>query len=92
MAGGRPTKYKKNLCKQALELFERGYSIVQIAAEFSISRDTIYEWENQYPEFSDTLAIGRTKAEAFWEGILQDTAKTKNAITNGNLALILKSR
>ena len=92
MAGGRPTKYNKSLCKKALKLMEQGKSIVQVAANFNISRETIYAWEKEHKEFSDTLSTGRVKAEAFWEQVLQDVAQKQNAVTNGNLALIMKCR
>jgi len=92
MAGGRPTKYKRLFCEQAVGLMGQGCSIVQVAAEFNVSKDTIFEWEKVHSEFSDSLAIGRVKAEAFWEKILNEQAQLKNTVTNGNLALILKCR
>ena len=89
---GRPTKYDKTMCEKVLELMSKGKSIVQVAAEFNVSRETIYAWEKEHKEFSDTLSIGRMKSEAFWEEVLQEMAVKQNAVTNGNLALILKCR
>ena len=89
---GRPTKYDESMCEKVIELMSQGKSIVQVAAEFNVSKDTIFEWEKVHKEFSDSLMLGRLKAEAFWEGHLQKLAKSKNSITNGNLALILKCR
>ena len=89
---GRPTKYDESMCEKVIDLMSQGKSIVQVAAEFNVSKDTIFEWEKVHEEFSDSLTLGRLKAEAFWEGHLQKLAKSKNSITNGNLALILKCR
>jgi len=93
-AGGRPTKYNKKLCEKALKLFEKGFSIVQVAAEFNVSKDTIFEWAKVHPEFSDSLAKGKAKAEAFWETILQGGASGANEqpVNQGLLSLIMKCR
>jgi len=94
MPGGRPTLYDESLCEKALELFGKGLSVVQVAAEFNVSRDTIYEWAKVHPEFSDTLSTGIAKAEAFWETILQGGASGANEqpVNQGLLSLIMKCR
>ena len=94
MPGGRPTLYDESLCEKALELFSKGLSIIQVAAEFNVSRDTIYEWAKVHPEFSDTLSTGIAKAEAFWETILQGGASGANEqpVNQGLLSLIMKCR
>ena len=63
---GRPTKYKKAYCAKVLELMEQGKSIVHLAKEFEVCRDTIYQWAKDNQEFSDTLDRGKDLAEAFW--------------------------
>jgi len=93
-AGGRPPKYRKKLCEEALKLFSEGYSIVQVAAAFNVSRETIYAWGREHKEFSDTLTIGTAKAEAFWETITQAGASGANEqpVNQGLLSLIMKCR
>jgi predicted transcriptional regulator len=92
--GGRPTKYNNKFCEKALKLFEKGLSVVQVAAELNVSRDTIYQWAKVHSEFSDTLAMGIAKAEAFWETILQAGASGANdePVNPGLLSLIMKCR
>lgn len=66
-AGGRPTDYDPSLCETLPDMFREGQSIVEVAAELGISRDTIYEWAKQHKEFSDALTRGRDLSQAWWE-------------------------
>jgi hypothetical protein len=91
-AGGRPTKYNKTICKRVLELFSEGKSVIQVAAELNVCRDTLYTWAKEHSEFSDTLIRGLTKAEAYWEQIAQAGAAAQITVNTGMLSLILKCR
>jgi DNA modification methylase len=65
----RPTKYKKSYAKLMLDFFTRDYTVKngrkteavnyptfeRFALNIGVSRDTIYEWGNKHPEFSDML-------------------------------------
>jgi hypothetical protein len=65
---GQPTKYRKKYCEVALDYVgEQGKSIVQLAKHLKVSRQTIYQWANDNPEFSDTLTCAKDWAEAIWE-------------------------
>lgn len=89
MAGGRPTKYTKNILKRAKQYIkdsedeqiqlvkqsnsEKGYEMYEnklkvnlptiegLAIDLGISRETVYQWEKEYKEFSDI--IGELKAK-----------------------------
>jgi transposase-like protein len=89
---GRPSKYKKEECSKAIKLFSEGKSVVQIAAELDVSRDTIYEWQKAHPEFSDSIKNGMAKSEAFWEHILQGAASGLVSINSAALIFLLKNR
>jgi len=57
---GRPSKYKKQFCKQAENLCEeKGYTDKQLAAHFKIAANYIYEWKKKYPEFSEAIKKGK---------------------------------
>ena len=43
-----------------------------MAADIGVARDTLYEWEKVHPEFADTLALARSHAQAWWEGLAED--------------------
>lgn len=45
----------------------KGYSIEAFAAEINVSRDTLYEWCEKHPEFSDSKKIAVNKAKQFYE-------------------------
>tara|TARA_R110002167_G_scaffold98927_6_gene259832 strand:- start:4769 stop:5122 length:354 start_codon:yes stop_codon:yes gene_type:complete len=72
MAGGRPTSYHSDFCKVAEEMLSAGKSIVQVSSKIGVHRDTIYAWAEAFPEFSDTLRIGRQDSQAHWEDKLED--------------------
>jgi transposase len=91
-AGGRPSKYKKEYCSKADSLFSEGKSIIQIAAELNVSRDTIYEWQKAHSEFSDTVKKGTAKSEAFWERLLQGAASGLVSVNSAALIFLLKNR
>lgn len=57
--GGRPTKYLPQMNEMVYELCsQRGYLRGKIAKILQISRETIYQWEKDYPEFSDSITKG----------------------------------
>lgn len=70
-AGGRPSKYSEAYCNEAIEFLAQGFSITAFAGEIGVSRETIYAWEREKPEFSDALKIGKAKSALFWERRLQ---------------------
>jgi len=60
--GGRPTKYNPELVEKA-KAYITDYgmyedvipSIAGLSCALKVNRDTLYDWENKYPEFSDIL-------------------------------------
>lgn len=67
MTPGRPTSYKPEYCDLIVGWGESGKSIVWMAAQLNVVRDTIYEWAKVHPEFSDSLTRARLKCQAWWE-------------------------
>jgi transposase len=64
---GRPTKYEPEFCERVVEFMAKGYSKEAVAGELWITKDTLYEWEKRYPEFSDALKQGVELSRKFWE-------------------------
>lgn len=57
--GGRPVKYVPEMNMLVYELCAgRGYKRGRLAKSLRIHRDTIYQWEKDYPKFSDSIAKG----------------------------------
>ena len=69
---GRPSKYKPEMCEQAIELMKEGASLVEVAAEIGVRRSTIYDWMDEesdryIEEFSDTIKRGVELSQSWWE-------------------------
>jgi len=65
---GRPSGYRPEYCERVIEMGKKGYSPVQIAAELGIThRNTLDDWAEVHPEFSDAFTHARTQAQAWWE-------------------------
>lgn len=58
---GRPTKYKKKYCEMLIEHMAKGLSYESFAGKIEVSRDTLYEWEKEHKDFSDSKKIGLGK-------------------------------
>ena len=67
MPAGRPTDYKPEFNKVAMDLFEVGASMAEIAAACGVVRATVYLWMDQHPEFMDTIRKGKELSQAWWE-------------------------
>lgn len=61
---GAPTKYKAEYIEQAYKLCLLGATDKEMADFFNVCEDTIYEWKNVYPEFSEVLIKGKLLADA----------------------------
>ena len=69
---GRPSKYKLEVCTQVIALMSEGASLVEVAAEIGVCRETIWDWTNQdsdrfIEEFSYTIKKGTQLSAAWWE-------------------------
>ena len=73
--GGRPTKYDPEYCEQAIAFMSQGYSITAFAGSIQVSRQTVYQWAEDHPEFSDALNVARSAAALWWENRLRDVAE-----------------
>jgi len=67
MPGGRPTEYKPEFCDAVIEWGKDGKSKTWMAAQLGVSRDSLYEWERVYPQFSDALSLAMAHSQAWWE-------------------------
>jgi hypothetical protein len=63
-AAGRPRIYEPAYCPRAHKLALLGLTDVEIAEQFGISPDPLYEWKTAHPEFSEALRNGKTPADA----------------------------
>ena len=66
MPGGRPTKYKPEMCQQAIDFMSKGFSKAETSAELGISRETLNQWEKSNDEFSDAIKEGERQSALWW--------------------------
>ncbi len=64
MAGGRPTKYNPEQNEQARKLCLLGATDRDLADFFSIQESTLNEWKKKKQGFSESIKLGRLKADA----------------------------
>lgn len=68
MAVGRPTDYRPDwMLAKVVDLMSEGASKTEVAAELGVTKETLYQWINKYPEFSDAIKKGEGLCEAWWE-------------------------
>lgn len=67
-----PSKYLPEYCDQLIEHMRKGYSFEAFAADLSVGRSTLYEWEKAHPEFKQAKEIGHEKCLKHWETIALD--------------------
>jgi hypothetical protein len=88
---GRPSSYKPEYAAQAAKLCNLGATDRELADFFEVSEQTINAWKTQFPEFLETLKLGKESADARVEqslyrravGYSFDSEKIFNDKTNG---------
>lgn len=64
MAGGRPSKFKPEFVEQARKLANLGATDREIADFFAIDERTLNRWKHDFPEFCQSLKVGKGDADA----------------------------
>lgn len=67
MPAGAPTLYKPEYCQLLIDHMSKGYSFQSFAGLVSVATDTIYEWADKHPEFSEAHKVGVARSRKFWE-------------------------
>lgn len=60
---GRPSSYEPEFAKQAEKLAQLGATDQEVADFFEVDVRTIYRWKHDYPEFCQSLKIGKDIAD-----------------------------
>lgn len=61
--GGRPSSYKPEYAKHAEKLAALGATDIEVADFFQVDVRTVYRWKHDYPEFCQSLNVGKDKAD-----------------------------
>lgn len=65
--GGRPSGYTEDRCREVMDLMAEGLSLTAAMAELGFHRQTAYDWQEKFPEFSDAVKVGQAKRQLFLE-------------------------
>ncbi len=89
---GSPTKYDPKYCDMLIEHMSQGLSYETFAAVISVSRQTIYDWEEN-TEFLDAKRVAFEKCRLFWEklGVGGTAGKIRN-FSSGTWVYNMKCR
>ena len=60
---GRPTSYQPAFAAQAEKLCKLAATDAELADFFQVSTRTIYRWQNEFPEFCQSLKSGKAEAD-----------------------------
>lgn len=82
---GRPTKYRKEFCKQLIEHMAEGFSFESFAGTVDTHRAVVHEWVKRHEEFSEAKKEGDAKARIWWEKLHRRCAATGE----GNATMIV---
>jgi hypothetical protein len=77
----RTPEYKDIYADKALSILAEGKSKNAVCAHIGISKQTLYNWEKNYPDFKEAVDIGMAACEYHWEelgadGIIADGFNT----------------
>jgi len=64
---GRPSSYKPEFCQRIVSFMAKGFSLTAFAGEIGVSRETIYAWERNHPEFGEAVKRARAARVLYWE-------------------------
>jgi hypothetical protein len=65
---GRPSDYDPTFCEMVIELGKQGASVVEMAVEIGVSRNTLEtNWPAAHPEFLEAFTHARECSQAWWE-------------------------
>jgi len=66
MAGGRPTKYRKEYCETIIPLMAEGMAKVEVCAKLGIDYNTFMSWQDKHPKFFLSVKKGDKLSKAWW--------------------------
>jgi hypothetical protein len=63
----RPTEYKQEYCQQVIEYGKQGKSLTWMASELGVTKKTIHNWMEAFPEFLHAMEESRAHSQRWWE-------------------------
>lgn len=60
-------KYKETYPNELIAHMSKGLSFLSFAGVISVSKQTLYNWMDEFEEFADAREVGEAKCLLFWE-------------------------
>lgn len=60
-------EYKSTYCDRLVKFMARGRSYTAFAAHIGVTRETLYYWQEIYPDFAAATKLAFAKCQAWWE-------------------------
>ena len=76
MPAGRPSSYDPGYCDAVVEFGREGLSLTGFAVKLGVSKQTVYNWMDEHPEFMDAIEKARAAAQEWWEAALRTQTMT----------------
>jgi transposase len=73
---GRPSKYDPAFCDRVEELGRQGASVLECALELGVCKQTLFNWQEEHPEFLDALTRARAHRQVWWERVHRKCAQS----------------
>lgn len=67
MPAGRPSAYDPAYCERLIDHMSQGLSFETFGAKIGVSKQTLYTWVKQHPEFLDAKEAATQLCQLFWE-------------------------
>lgn len=67
---GRPTEYKPEYCQKLIEFGNTGKSFEAFGSIVGVSKQTLYTWCKEYPEFLDAKRVAKSHGRNALEDML----------------------
>lgn len=64
---GRPTKYRPEFCTRVIECGKEGMGKCEMAAELGITYDSFETYQQQHPDFFESVKAALRASQAWWE-------------------------
>lgn len=80
---GRPSKYKPEYCDFVIECGKKGMSFTEIACELDVTRETLHQWTDLHPDFTDAFKKSKSYAEKYWAAVGAEKMFTANDKDDG---------
>ena len=80
---GQPTKYKPEYCDMLKDAGRKGEFIEKFILDWDISKETLYKWAKEHPDFSDAYKQYKRGMEHWHKRLFQNLAIGK--LPKGNV-------